>query len=80
MEEPEVPTEHLHEAIHHHAEHSRELWVLGRCSKFGSAGRVGGSFFVDGGTSRQRGDDGADRIVRPMELLSVQGHQRNCAD
>jgi hypothetical protein len=29
MEDPEVPTEHLHEAIHHHAEHSRELWVLG---------------------------------------------------
>src|SRR5690349_24555158 len=29
MEGPEVPTEHLHEEIHHHAEHSRESWVLG---------------------------------------------------
>src|ERR1700730_1940567 len=29
MEAPEVPTEHLHEEIHHHAEHSREKWVLG---------------------------------------------------
>jgi hypothetical protein len=29
MEDPEVPTEHLHEEIHHHAEHSRESWVLG---------------------------------------------------
>src|SRR5215471_9508767 len=29
MEDPEVPTEHLHEEIHHHAEHSRECWVLG---------------------------------------------------
>jgi hypothetical protein len=29
MEDPEVPTEHLHEEIHHHAEHSRERWVLG---------------------------------------------------
>jgi Domain of unknown function (DUF4337) len=29
MEGPEVPTEQLHEEIHHHAEHSRELWVLG---------------------------------------------------
>ena len=29
MEDPEVPTEHLHEEIHHHAEHSREKWVLG---------------------------------------------------
>ena len=29
MEDPEVPTEHLHEQIHHHAEHSREVWVLG---------------------------------------------------
>jgi Domain of unknown function (DUF4337) len=29
MEDPEVPTEHLHEEIHHHAEHSREGWVLG---------------------------------------------------
>jgi len=29
MEGPEVPTEHLHEEIHRHAEHSRESWVLG---------------------------------------------------
>jgi len=29
MEDPEVPTEHLHEEIHHHAEHSREGWVIG---------------------------------------------------
>ena len=29
MEAPEVPTEHLHEEIHHHAEHSRERWILG---------------------------------------------------
>ena len=29
MEEPEVPTERLHEEIHHHASHSRESWVLG---------------------------------------------------
>jgi hypothetical protein len=29
MEDPEVPTEHLHEEIHHHVEHSREGWVLG---------------------------------------------------
>ena len=29
MEDPEVPTEHLHEEIHHQAEHSREGWVLG---------------------------------------------------
>ena len=29
MEGPEVPTEHLHEEIHHHAERSRESWVLG---------------------------------------------------
>src|ERR1700732_1079727 len=28
MEDPEVPTEHLHEEIHHHAEHSRESWIL----------------------------------------------------
>jgi hypothetical protein len=29
MEDPEVPTEHLHEEIHHHAEHAREGWVPG---------------------------------------------------
>jgi hypothetical protein len=29
MEEPEVPTEHLHEQIHEHAEHSTERWILG---------------------------------------------------
>jgi lipopolysaccharide export LptBFGC system permease protein LptF len=29
MEGPEVPTEHLHEQIHHHVERSRESWVLG---------------------------------------------------
>ena len=29
MEEPEVPTEQLHEEIHHHAAHSHESWVLG---------------------------------------------------
>lgn len=29
MEYPEVPTENLHEEIHHHAEHSGERWVLG---------------------------------------------------
>jgi uncharacterized protein DUF4337 len=29
MEEPEVPTEHLHEEIHHQAEHSGLGWVLG---------------------------------------------------
>jgi hypothetical protein len=29
MEGPEVPTEHLHEEIHHHAHRSRESWVLG---------------------------------------------------
>jgi uncharacterized protein DUF4337 len=28
MEGPEVPTEHLHEELHHHAEHSRESWIL----------------------------------------------------
>lgn len=27
MEEAEVPLEHLHEEIHHTAEHSREVWV-----------------------------------------------------
>ncbi|MBV9391281.1 MAG: DUF4337 domain-containing protein [Verrucomicrobia bacterium] len=29
MEQPEVPVEHLHEEIHHRAEHSREKWILG---------------------------------------------------
>src|SRR5258708_24319678 len=29
MEEPEVPTEHLHEHIKEHAEHSIEKWILG---------------------------------------------------
>jgi hypothetical protein len=29
MEEPEVPTEHLHEHIQEHAEHSTEKWILG---------------------------------------------------
>ena len=29
MEEAEVPTEHLHEEIHHEAEHGRERWALG---------------------------------------------------
>jgi Domain of unknown function (DUF4337) len=29
MEEAEVPTEHLHEQIHHEAEHGRERWALG---------------------------------------------------
>lgn len=28
MEEIEVPTEHLHEDIHEHAEHSRERWIM----------------------------------------------------
>jgi hypothetical protein len=27
MEEAEVPLEHLHEEIHHTAEHSREVWI-----------------------------------------------------
>ncbi|PYI74809.1 MAG: hypothetical protein DMF01_09395 [Verrucomicrobia bacterium] len=27
MEESEVPLEHLHEEIHHTAEHSREVWI-----------------------------------------------------
>ena len=27
MEEAEVPLEHLHEEIHHHAEHSAEKWI-----------------------------------------------------
>jgi hypothetical protein len=29
MEGPEVPTEHLHEEMHHRVEHSRQSWVLG---------------------------------------------------
>jgi Domain of unknown function (DUF4337) len=29
MEEPEVPTEHLHEEINHQAEHGGERWILG---------------------------------------------------
>lgn len=29
MEEPEVPTEHLHEEIHHQAAHRTEQWILG---------------------------------------------------
>jgi Domain of unknown function (DUF4337) len=29
MEAPEVPTEHLHEEMHHQAEHSGERWTLG---------------------------------------------------
>jgi uncharacterized protein DUF4337 len=27
MEEPEVPLEHLHEEVHHSAEHSHEAWI-----------------------------------------------------
>ena len=29
MEEPEVPTEHLHEEIHHQAAHGNERWIMG---------------------------------------------------
>jgi len=29
MEEPEVPLEHLHEEIHHHAEHGGASWISG---------------------------------------------------
>jgi heme/copper-type cytochrome/quinol oxidase subunit 4 len=29
MEDPEVPTEHLHEDMEHHAEHSKARWTLG---------------------------------------------------
>jgi hypothetical protein len=29
MEEPEVPTEHLQEEIHHQAEHHGDRWILG---------------------------------------------------
>lgn len=29
MEEQEAPLEDVHESIHHHAEHSRERWVMG---------------------------------------------------
>jgi hypothetical protein len=29
MEEQEVPTEHLHEHMEHHAKHSGERWILG---------------------------------------------------
>jgi len=29
MEEMEVPTEHLHEHMEHHAEEAKERWVLG---------------------------------------------------
>src|SRR5579862_165054 len=29
MEDPEVPTEHLHEEIHEHAHESREPWIMG---------------------------------------------------
>jgi Domain of unknown function (DUF4337) len=29
MEAPEVPTEHLHEEIHHRAEHGKTRWTLG---------------------------------------------------
>jgi hypothetical protein len=29
MEQPEVPTEHLHEQMEHHAKHGGERWVLG---------------------------------------------------
>lgn len=29
MEAPEVPTEHLHEELHHHAQHSSERWTMG---------------------------------------------------
>src|SRR5436309_15870670 len=27
MEESEIPLEHLHEQVHHSAEHSRERWI-----------------------------------------------------
>ncbi|HKS31875.1 MAG TPA: DUF4337 family protein, partial [Chthoniobacterales bacterium] len=29
MEEAEVPLEHLHEEVHHHAEHNSEKWISG---------------------------------------------------
>jgi hypothetical protein len=29
MEEPEVPTEHLHEEMEHHASHGRAPWMMG---------------------------------------------------
>ncbi len=29
MEDPEIPTEHLHEEMHHRASHAEERWILG---------------------------------------------------
>ena len=29
MEAPEVPTEHLHEQLEHHAQHSKARWIMG---------------------------------------------------
>ena len=29
MEDPEVPTEHLHEEMEHHASHGKEPWIMG---------------------------------------------------
>ena len=49
MEEAEVPIEHLHEEIHHRAEHGRERWALGVAlssvvDQSGALGRLGSSF------------------------------------
>jgi len=39
MEDPEVPTEHLHEEMHHHA--AKKSWTMGVAFEFRPAGGHG---------------------------------------
>jgi len=68
MEESEVPLEHLHEQVHHTAEHSRERWFHGwRLACYSRTARPDCRPAL--GPTRERSDDEPDRSVRQMEPL-----------
>ena len=81
MEEAEVPLEHLHEQVHHTAEHSRERWISWVALSTAILAVLAAIAGLLSGRTRKRSNDEPDRSVRQVELLpgeKYQGRRTRC--
>ena len=75
VEETEVPLEHLHEEIHHHAERGGEKWISWVALSTAVLAVLAAIAGFALGQSRQRSNDETDRIVGSVGVLSGEGYQ-----
>ena len=69
MEEPEVPTEHLHEHMEQGAHASKASWVMGVALSSALLAGLAAVCSSPCGPPFKRGDEGADPELRPVGVL-----------